>query len=284
VPLNNVPAIGSRAAPLPDTPHTKFVVLGHPRCGSNLLVRALDEHPQVRVIGEVLARDEETRNTAWRSVNPSAWKQPRGDGYRLGEDGGQFLQREIFVDTAPDNFRAFGFKLFYEDGRWDPNVSTAWDYLAAADVHVIHLIRRNLLLALISEEVALRTNRWFHLIEQKDQSSSPLPPFPLTPAACENYFKRIANWRVWTREQFGKHPFLTVEYEFGLVNDFRATTMQVYDFLGVIPWIVRPGLVKQQGVPASRQISNFEELRRHFRNSEFALFFETADLGIQARA
>ncbi len=105
--------------------HRNFVVLGHARCGSNLLIGALSDHPQIRVVGEVLGKDEETRKTAWARVNLSRWKEPRGDGYQVGESGAKILATKIFRSSPDENFRAFSFKLFYDDARFDENISSA---------------------------------------------------------------------------------------------------------------------------------------------------------------
>src|SRR5579863_2704972 len=96
-----------------DLSHVNFVVLGHPRCGSNLIGRALAIHPQIRMAGEVIANDEATRKESWERVNPVAWPLPRGEGYRTGQDGAAFLDQRIFSSSPFENVRAFGFKLFY---------------------------------------------------------------------------------------------------------------------------------------------------------------------------
>ena len=47
---------------------SNFVVLGHARCGSNLLGTALATHPQIRMAGELLAKEEYTRKVSWERV------------------------------------------------------------------------------------------------------------------------------------------------------------------------------------------------------------------------
>jgi LPS sulfotransferase NodH len=258
----------------PDKHPVNFILLGHQRCGSNLLVRALNEHPQIRMVGEVLAENPVTRKEAW------SWTEPGYEGFQAGQQGAEFMERVVFGPPTVwrpfllwENVRARGCKLFYDQARFDPDSATAWDYVLSHDVRVIHLIRKNLLYALISLEVAERTQRWHQIVEDTTRFP-PLPPFELDPAVCEAYFERISGWRKWAEESFAKHRVLTVDYEDELCADFRGTTLRVFDFLGAVVWHCRPGLVKQQTVTASRQITNFEELRRHFCHTAYEGFFE----------
>ncbi len=142
---------------------------------------------------------------------------------------------------------------------------------------MIHLIRRNLLLSLISQEGAERSNNWYQLIEEKGKAAKSVPPFELDPALCAEYCGRLIRWRLWAKEMFAQNPMLTVEYEEHLCRNFSPTTRKVFDFIGAIPWIVRPGLIKQQATPASKQVSNFTDLEKHFKDTPYAEFFETAD-------
>jgi LPS sulfotransferase NodH len=251
-----------------------FIILGHQRCGSNLLFRALVEHPQVRMLGEVLAHN---RANAPGAANTLAWANPPIEGYKFGEDGAAFLEQRIFAaDSVPDR-HAFGFKLFYDHARFDASSRTAWDYLAAHDVRVIHLIRRNLLYALISREVAERTSRWNH--RPTDKTPPPPPPdaFVLEPATCTRYFQEILDYRAWAQKTFADHKLLTLEYERDLVPAFKASTRRVFEFLDVMPIDSEPRLIKQQKLTAAHQIANFDQLQRHFRNTPYADYFENAD-------
>jgi len=248
-----------------------FVLLGHQRCGSNLLLRALTEHPQIRMLGEVMASDPKTRKMAW------AWTAPEFDGYQSGHDGGEFLERTVFGSPPLENLRAFGFKLFYDQARFDEFSQTAWDYILGHDVRIVHLIRRNLFYALISLEVAERTNRWHQAIEQAGQQFPDLPPFELDPARCRAYFDSITEWRTSVLKEFSAKDVLTIDYENNLCKEFRETAFRVFRFLGTIPWHVRPGMIKQQTVTASRQIANFDDLRGYFRHTPYQEFFENGD-------
>jgi LPS sulfotransferase NodH len=259
------------------TNHTNFILLGYPRCGSNLLLSALGNHPQIRMIGEVLSADETVRSEAWVRVNPTAWPPPRGEGYRAGQNAAEFLQKNIFSDRPLENLCAFGFKIFYDHARFDQASSTAWDYLLTQDIKVIHLIRRNLLYSLISQEVAERTNLWYRTADDPTAPPPPLAPFDLDPAACRTYFDYVSERRAWAEEAFARHSMLTIEYEKYLCANFKDTNFRVHQFLGALPWHLRPNMAKQQALTARQQISNFETLNNYFAGSAYANFFLDAD-------
>jgi LPS sulfotransferase NodH len=268
------------------SPHVNFIVLGHQRCGSNLVFRALVEHPEVRMLGEVLARNRAIAPGASGSANPLAWANPPIEGYKLGEDGAAFLEQRIFAADAVPNRHAFGFKLFYDHARWDSSSRTAWDFLASHDIRVIHLIRRNLLYALISREVAERTDRWNHRPTDKTPPPPPPAPFALDPMACKQYFDEITACREAAYKTFAHHKLLSIEYERDLCDNFKATTRRVFEFLDVTPVDSEPRLIKQQKLTAAQQIANFNDLSLYFRGTPYAEFFLNADSpeGIRAVA
>jgi LPS sulfotransferase NodH len=255
----------------------RFVLLGHARCGSNLLLRALIEHPEVRTAGEILTSFEQVRKISWFDVRASAWRQPRAEAYQTGQDAAKFLEEHMFGAPQVDGIRACGFKLFYDQARFDASVRTAWDYLLSHDIRVIHLVRRNLLYALISLEVARRTDEWHRLVEQGAASCPSIPPFELDVAACHQYFDNVTAYRIWATQALARHDVLYVEYEKDVCADFPGTMMRIFDFLGVSRQRPRPGLLKQQTKTAREQLTNFAQLRSYFRHTLYDSFFDNAD-------
>lgn len=246
-------------------------MLGHARSGSNLVGGALAEHPQIRYAAEELGREAKDREIGWASHNPMAWPHPRGEGYQTGEDGAKFLETRIFSREPWRKIRSFGFKIFYNHAQFDEFSKTAWDYIRSNDVHIIHIVRRNILDTLISREVATRTQQWYRLAG--DPSPVAPPPFALDPQYCSRFFDQIVEWRDAANKMFANHKVLKVDYENDLCMNFSNTMMRLYDFLGVMNWYSRPRLVKQQGVPASQQLSNFKELGNYFSGTSYAEFF-----------
>jgi len=46
-----------------------FILLGHGRSGSTLLVRSLTEHPNVRMFGELFHYEQKERERAFHALN-----------------------------------------------------------------------------------------------------------------------------------------------------------------------------------------------------------------------
>jgi len=170
--------------------------------------------------------------------------------------------------------RAFGFKIFYDHARADTASKTIWQYFAANPIRIIHLHGKNLLASYVSNEVALKTNEWLVAANAPRPAGAKVPRFPIDPALVERYFDEITNWRRWADQTFAKHEMLNLSYEDDLCRDFAAAADAAYRFIGVIPWVSRPGLQKQQTVTLEQQISNFAALKRHFRNTPYAGFFD----------
>jgi len=268
-------AVEKRSTTFEESDTVNFVVLGNARCGSNLLGRALATHPQIRMAGEVLANQEFTRKVSWERVNPYARPKVRGEGYQAGEDAATFAEQHIFSSTPFDNIRAFGFKIFYDHARSDDAIGTIWPYLVQNPIRIIHIIRRNLLASYVSNEVALKTNEWHVAVDAGTPAATEVPPFALDPFLVQRYFDELTNWRRWVDQTFANKDILTISYEDELCGDFGAAANRAFEYVGVMRWVTRPALQKQQGLPLEEQISNFGALRKHFRDTPYAEFFAT---------
>jgi LPS sulfotransferase NodH len=248
------------------TPAVNFIVLGHPRCGSNLLIRALTEHPQIRALNEIFERDTDRRTQIWNTAKPV----PAGLPYQIGEDGATFLCTRVFSPHPIAGRQAFGFKLFYHHARFDPHIATAWDYLHTLQPHILHIRRRNLLDVIISREVALRTNIW---LRESADPAQPVPPFDIDPTTCLGYFQYIEDQRRVATEFFAQSPTLHLDYDTDLSENFPATANRAFQFLGCTPHPSAPGLVQQRTIPPSRQLSNYAVLKAAAANTPYAHFF-----------
>ena len=249
-------------------PPTRFVVLCHARTGSNLICGSLSEHPQIRMLGEIFhPTEEQRRQNAGHDGNP-------GRHYRDGEDGARYLAREVYGASSEPDIRAAGFKMFYDYARWEVPMRTAWDYLLADhDIRFLLLTRRNLLECLVSHEVALRTDRWRVPAGEPAPTKIDLAPFPLDAERCHAYFDRILTWRTWAAEALRSHPVLSLEYESDLDAHFPATMSRVFEFLDVAPAAAEPQTARQRTKSPAQQLSNFDELRSHFRHTPYTEFF-----------
>lgn len=254
------------------TESIRFILLGHPRTGSHMISSNLERHKALLTFGELFIDEEDVRNR-WFGAGPR-FDTP----YRTGEDGAEFLERNVFFTASGDALRGSGFKIFYGQARRDAAGRKAWDYLIAnRDIRVIHLTRWNLLDCLVSQEVALRTGEWVRAIDAPPPEDR-VPPFELTIDQCEQMFNRIFAARRWAERAFADHPRLDLDYERDVCGDFAGTVRRVFEFLGVEPLEGEVLLHKLRKKPAAAQVTNYDELREHFRHTVHDGYFAT-DVG-----
>ena len=104
----------------------RFIILTRCRTGSNLLLRCLNQNPEVHCEGELLS--------------------PKGDCYSKTE-GFQFL----------GGARATGFKLFYCHNR-HPGIVRQLEM--DRELRIVHLRRQKILEAVLSRHLAHETDKW----------------------------------------------------------------------------------------------------------------------------
>lgn len=241
----------------------RFVLIGHERSGSNLLVDALSSHPGAVCFAELFNQSSDRRHFA------QAFD---GDWYRDGADPVAFLRSSVYAEGRA---AAVGFKLFYDQAR-TPSTAAAWSYLAAErDIRIVHIARANLLEVLVSREVATRTNVW--TVREGTPFQEP-EPFEIAPERAEHYFNRILACRWWAERTFRRHRQHWIDYE-SLVGHFDEVVQGLYAFLSLPPHPARMAFRKQMHRRPSEQIANYEALRRHFRGSIYEVYFEDRALG-----
>ena len=227
------------------TDFTKFIVLSRSRTGSNLLLSLLNSHPDIIAEHEILAQLD-------------------------GRDAREVVARAY--GKQPHYVKAKGFKLFYYHplGGGSPEV---WDDLVAArDIRIIHLKRRNILRTLASRKIAGMKGVWAATSEARlDVGRHKTVSF--TAAELEEGFRRTRNWETEGDRRFAAHPLLSVWYE-DLVRDPDATLAQVLDFLGLRHVPLASDLRKQNPERLSALVSNYAELKSAFAGSQWAAFFE----------
>jgi LPS sulfotransferase NodH len=244
-------------------PRKHFVVVAHPRSGSTLLQEALRQHPDIQMFGELLHDNVEARK---RDLGD------RGIYYRGGSSAAQFLERVVFGEDEAGSARAVGFKLFYGHARMDDAAREAWQLLTTRkDIYIVHMVRRNLLDSFVSLKVAIRTNEWACLIEAARKPSD-VEPFAVAARECRSFFDNVTRDRRMTREVFMRPRYMEVTYD-ALASGYLDRVNSVVAFLGLSPFRPCHKLVKQATKTPREQLSNYEELERAFRNTQYACFF-----------
>jgi LPS sulfotransferase NodH len=164
-------------------PRRNFVVVTHPRSGSNYLRDALNGHPDVFDIGELF------------HANPLISVHPKEI---LGKDRLSLDDVDPLLDALAQRERivAPGFSLFSRAQGHLLDYDAAARLVSRPDFHVIFLIRRNLLKAYVSLVRALKTGYWHVdtsgcLIEWKHSVPAPdakrQPPGPIDIAEAQGW-------------------------------------------------------------------------------------------------
>jgi LPS sulfotransferase NodH len=236
-------------------PRTGFVIIGHPRSGSTLLVNALREHTHVRAYGELFQEEPEERQRGYGSHLVL---------YQDGMDGASFLKDRVYAAPDEVEIMAVGFKLFYAQAR-DPQAASAWRYLLARkQLRIVHLVRERAFDAYVSLCEANASGRW-HL--EFDEAPDVISPVLIDPAKCLSFLNRHFTYSSWVRQAFNKHAFLEVSFERHLVAAFDVTMRDVQTFLDV-PVEPLPMLQRPQGVrPIEERVANYEAIRGLLQNT-----------------
>ena len=226
---------------------TDFVILGHPRSGSTLLLNALREHPGLLVYGEVFNDEPEARRDGYGGTD---------EVYETGADGASFLAHTIFRDRCDPEVLAVGFKLLYSQSHGH-GMRSAWDYLVdRTELRVIHLTRDSLLDAYVSLAEAEASGRWHVELHEAVASGAPLH---IDPEACLEFLDGVHASREWARRAFRAHEVFELSYE-QLTAEFGATLHDVQAFLGLPP-VPLPALLRKQGLrPLAARVSNLDEI------------------------
>jgi LPS sulfotransferase NodH len=267
----------------------RFMILGSARTGSNFLLSLLSSHPSIKTYGELF----------------SLVRLPRDYLTEALKDPVAYLRRKIYKPHAP-GISAVGFKMFYDHltkDYFDKPVSMAdisprlldelarssafiesnydWDSLARRfrdtwdfliedmSLAVIHLKRRNALDTLISLKRAFATNEWWSLKSE----SRPRFTMHLDPEECGRYFQRMSNFQAAADTAFAAHPKIDVIYE-DLAERQQDTLKGIFTLLDVTCLTLKTRMTKQNPAPAWETVTNYEELKNHFRDTQWSVLFE----------
>ena len=233
------------------TQRARFIVAGTPRSGSNWLMHALRQHPDIACATEIL-------DDPYLKDHPdSAADLPRA----LAE----LWQR------ARSGQKAVGFKLFYFH-CWDyyQEKRGIWSTLSNdKDIRIVLLTRNNLLALALSWKKAQLSGQW---ALHEPALRKIMPPIELDPAELRQTFEHIEAGTARMEHVFLGHPQLRVAYE-ALFDDPRSHLDEIQDFLGVMRLPLQCQLLKQETAPLHLAIQNFAELKQAFADTRFRGFF-----------
>ena len=243
--------------------YNKFIVLGHPRSGSSMLISTLRKHPQIVSFGEifhprsVFLNFNPNRNTI--SLNRILALRNK---YPV-----EFLDRFIFTSYKND-LKAIGFKLFPEHIE-NIRFNSIWNWLESnKDVKIILLKRQNLLASYASFLLAIKDNKW-NIKDELDRTKSTVN---IDPENLSKYISKRKSYDDKIKRNIRYHKILEINYEEMSKNSVYTMRM-VQDFLETEILNLKVRLVKQEIRALPEVIENFEELKASFSGTKYENFF-----------
>jgi len=246
----------------------KFFVAGMPRTGSTLLATTLDQHPKIRMLGELF------HPVAAERSGPHAMTSKHGKPRFFDpdkEDAIAFLSREVWTAAALKK-NAVGFKLFGDYVK-----SKATDRLfmriveTFSDVKLVTIWRENLLDCLISRQVARASGKWMESAKSR-AADKPAAVVTISPAVAESFFKGYSDVKNFLDSLSASIPSFHVDYD-ALSQNFEGVSAELFNFLGLDQYPVAQALRKQSQFSQSEYVENWSELREHFQGSDYYSFF-----------
>jgi len=234
----------------------RYLVVTEARSGSNYLAGLMRNHGQIRDWGEIIDFDGHLAGLIDRDAEDFETRLAELKALRF-RDPATFLNEHVFRPRG-DEIRATGFKIFtyqpYQRDDWHRFWSAIRD---DADLRIIFLLRPNSLRRFVSLAQAMESGVWF--VGKKDRR--PVPPrVHVDMAAFEGFIAEQEEWRENVRRVIGDHA--TLEIDYGALVGARDETMdRVWRFLGVDRRPVSTGVRRQNYLPFSYSILNYDEVR-----------------------
>jgi LPS sulfotransferase NodH len=220
-----------------------FVIVADLRTGSTLLSSSLDQHPQVRCLGELFHTSSFPDNDL-----------PQHD--RLNLSGRQVVRQAFSGDVQAAGFRAMIFLPLPDRPQW----ADAWDALRnTPDLRVISLLRRDKLAQYASVLIAERLSVWHPSPGDPVLDVENRPTVRIDPADFRRWRNEREDLLQRRLKQLAARQVLELEYE-SLTEDWPGTIHRVQTFLGVPPLPMAPSRQKQERRPLREIVENYAEL------------------------
>lgn len=218
----------------------KYMIVAHPRSGSNLLARALNEHPQITNMGELFGTNHHKGSCSQRIKK---------------------LEAKAKEDKTP----IYGAKIlyFHYDYRKNANEGDLWQEIKDNGFQVIHLTRRSWFEGFVSYRLAQITKKWVGPEYYKIKRDLTLE---VNLAKLQEVLNEWRDGFSTVERMFDTHA---VSYE-DLCNRWVPTVNGVLDFLGARRVPLPHKIRKQMNVPHRSIVKNYDEVIKWMKGNGFA--------------
>jgi LPS sulfotransferase NodH len=227
--------------------YSKFLIISHARSGSNLLLNALNSHPNIIAEHEIFAAHN-------RNI---------GENFQPTLDN---LFRE-----RPESAKAVGCKIFYYHLNQDE-----WRQISEIpELKVIHLKRKNSLSMIVSMKVAFKTDQW-GITSEAERIDAAKKQVHLDYDFLLERFEQIELWEKNIPKLFDRSPIQNVFYQ-DLVGQYQQTVEGLFDFLALPQISLEKAEIKhkkQNPEPLNQLIDNYDELKEKFADTPWASYFD----------
>lgn len=241
---------------------TKAIIVTTQRTGSTFLEECLESHPEVWSGGELLISGIHVRAPSFLSSSRYATKL-----YRFVAGGAWYPTRLMtrFFESGGRPVRIFRAMYNHIENPW------TLGYLRRnSNIHILHLRRQNLLKMYVSKLLLSRkrVEAW------QPHATTPVPVVStyVSPQAALIHMRRAKALYDHYEQAFAQHPRLGLVYENMIENQGLRprVAQQVCAFLGISNHPMRSNLIKINPDNLRDMVTNYDELARVLRKTEFA--------------
>ncbi|MCF8245546.1 MAG: sulfotransferase [Saprospiraceae bacterium] len=239
-----------------------FIILGTARTGSTMLWSYLNSHPNILCLRGVYGSTNKINFGKFYGELPEEYHSSELIKLR-NERPIEFLENYVWKEYSKP-FKAVGFKYFYDHDRHLSNKEEVISYFKTnRAVKFLHLKRDNLLATMFSYKRALAQQQWTKA--NTDFRTS------ITVQECNDYFQQILKIQNQFDELFSDRT-LKVSYD-NLLKATERTLQEVLDFIGVKAISLTTETNKNRETKLSDCITNYTELKTHFKSTDYAKYF-----------
>nr|NQU94560.1 hypothetical protein [Bacteroidota bacterium] len=228
--------------------HTKFVIFGQGRSGSNLLVDLLNNHPEIVCYKELFNVNKWVNKTT--IVRRVVYKFPHA---------------YINYIRHKNKHRIFGFKLMYHQMLpFEKQIQRMFQQ----DWKVIHMHRNDLLKQSLSGLIAHHSGVWIHTAGRYHEEKV----YRIDPLQVIEDLVRRTNAAEYEKIALTGIGALTIVYEDHLEDPdkWQNTAKQVFEFLDTYPVEVTTRMVKSDSRTLKERIENYDEIIDQLKATKFA--------------
>lgn len=235
----------------------KFVIITLPRSGSTVLVKTLDNHPQIFCAGELFYFSGKIYHTECQFPFWRIKFLPNKINYLINFPNvmarlGKFMDK-FYAPKEKATVQAIGFKMMYQHILYMPGIM---HYLEKKNVKVILLTRNDILRNVLSDMKARETGVYHNetgIIQEKSEK------FHVDLQFLSN---KINETRAWANKlETVVKNLETLKIDYADFEEWDILTGKIFAFLGVDQIPMEPAVKRLNPTTLSDMIENFDEVK-----------------------